>query len=469
MKKLVNKLPENWRYYRVLVLVLGFFLSVHFAWATAQKFQKMVKEFQKSAISDFIAFTTKGERYPLMHAIYELRYRVFSEKLGINKKAETKACSQNRTHGIAVPDDQKKFCRDYDALVDLAKTSLVQTALFEKIYQNAEPALLYEIERQRARDAIRVWIRQKLNCLNDEYRCGRDERKMINRLTKFDSKILKTYIRILLNLDKKLFPEEQTATFIKTKDLETLCGFIDKGSKKSEKPGMTLIHSGNFNMGSEEGLPSEHPVREVEMKDFWIDNCEVTNYQFLQAAAQHPFLRKSTFPRKYHDGNYLHNWQDDLVPETGSELMPVTYVSWYSARHYCNYVGKRLASEAEWEMAARAGIDSAYSVEGGVELLQDYAWFRGNSDGTIHTTAQKMSNPNGLFDIYGNAWEWVYDWFGIYSTFNVKNPQGPETGKYRILRGGSWSDPPEYLRSAMRRDALPTSTYNNVGFRCAAE
>ena len=93
MKKLVNKLPENGRYYRVLVLVLGFFLSVHFAWATAQKFQKMVKEFQKSAISDFIAFTTKGERYPLMHAIYELRYRVFSEKLGINNKAETKDCS----------------------------------------------------------------------------------------------------------------------------------------------------------------------------------------------------------------------------------------------------------------------------------------------------------------------------------------------------------------------------------------
>ena len=132
MNKLVNKLPGNWRYYRVLVLVLGFFLCVHFAWATAQKFQKMVKEFQKSAISDFIAFTTKGERYPLMHAIYELRYRVFSEKLGINKKAETKACSQNRAYGIAVPDDQKKFCGDYDALVELAKLVLFKLFFLRK-------------------------------------------------------------------------------------------------------------------------------------------------------------------------------------------------------------------------------------------------------------------------------------------------------------------------------------------------
>ena len=79
------------------------------------------------------------------------------------------------------------------------------------------------------------------------------------------------------------------------------------------------------------------------------------------------------------------------------------------------------------------------------------------------------SEINGLFDIHGNAWEWVYDWFGIYTADNVSNSQGPEIGKYRVLRGGSWTNPPEYLRSAMRRDALPTSTSNNVGFRCAAK
>ena len=120
-------------------------------------------------------------------------------------------------------------------------------------------------------------------------------------------------------------------------------------------------------------------------------------------------------------------------------------------------------------LLTRSGIESEYSVEGGVDFLRDYAWFRENSGGIIHATGQKISNPNGLFDLHGNVWEWVYDWFGIYPNLNSTNPQGPEIGKYRILRGGSWSDPAEYLRSAMRRDALPTSTYNNVGFRCASK
>jgi len=137
-KGLMKKLQQKWWNYKVLFLVLGLFLLVNFVWAAAQNFQKMAKEFQESAISDFIGFSIKGERYPLMHTISELRYRVFAEKLGINKKVETRACSLNRTYGVAVPNDQKKFCQDYDALVELAKTSLIQTALFEKIYLNAE-------------------------------------------------------------------------------------------------------------------------------------------------------------------------------------------------------------------------------------------------------------------------------------------------------------------------------------------
>ncbi|GIT09295.1 MAG: hypothetical protein CM1200mP30_29250 [Pseudomonadota bacterium] len=114
--------------------------------------------------------------------------------MGINRKAETKTCSKRRIFGIEVPEDQKKFCKDYDALVELAKRSISNTSLFEKIYLNSEPALLHEIERQRARDSIRVWIRQKLNCLKDKFRCGRDEGKMIKRLTNFNREILNTYV-----------------------------------------------------------------------------------------------------------------------------------------------------------------------------------------------------------------------------------------------------------------------------------
>ena len=467
MKSIFKNFHKKKFHYRLLFFAIGLLLFVPYVWGVVHDFKKLAKGFQESAILDFIGFTTKGERYPLIHTISELRFRVFSKKLGINRKVETRACSLRRTHGISVPEDKIQFCKDYDTLVELAKVSIVNSSLFQKIYLNAEPYLLYEIERQRARDAVRIWVKQKLNCLQDEFRCGRDERGLIKRVTNFDPKILKTYIQILYNLEKKLFPEEQIATFIEKKDIETLCGFADQSDSKSPKPGMIFIPGGSFKMGSNKGFYFEEPVRKVNIDGFWIDKCEVTNYQFLRVVAQHPFLRKSTFPRKYHDGNYLLNWTDDLVPEIGSELKPVVYVSWYAARHYCNFSGKRLLSEAEWEMATRAGIDGEYSFEGGVNFLSDYAWFQQNSGGRIQTTAQKMSNPNDLFDLHGNVWEWVFDWFGTYPNLKSINPQGPEVGKYRILRGGSWNDPPKYLRSSMRRDALPTSTFDNVGFRCA--
>ena len=468
MKNIINILLSKRIHLWLLQIMIPVIISVPFLRAAVNDFQKLAKEFQESAILDFISFTIKGERYPLMHTISELRFRVFTKKLGINRREETRACSQKRTFGIVVPIDQKKFCKGYDDLIELAKKSLIKAPLFQKIYQSAEPTLLYEIERQRARDSVRVWIRQKLNCLNNKFRCGRDERKIIIRMTNFDPKILNIYINILINLEKKLFPEEQTAFFIKKKDIKTHCGFVDEYSTKNPKPGMNLVPGGVFRMGSKEGMSSEKPVRDVYIDEFWIDKCEVTNYEFLDVVAQHPFLRKSTFPRKYHDGNYLLNWTDDLMPKIGSELQPVVNVSWYAARHYCNHLGKRLISEAEWEMATKAGTDSAYSIEGGVEFLSDYAWFIQNSGGQIHNTAQKLSNPNGLYDLHGNVWEWVYDWFGTFPNVKSRNPQGPEFGKYRILRGGSWKDPAEYLRSTMRRDALPTSTFKNVGFRCAS-
>ena len=147
MKKQIIKYPLSRILPLVIMIVLAIILSFHFVLAEALSFQKMVKEFHKSAISDFIGFTLKGERYPLMHTISELRFRVFSEKLGINRKSETKACSRRRTFGIEVSEDQKNFCKNYDVLVELAKRSISNTSLFEKIYIYQCYPLVYQVHK----------------------------------------------------------------------------------------------------------------------------------------------------------------------------------------------------------------------------------------------------------------------------------------------------------------------------------
>ena len=122
-------------------------------------------------------------------------------------------------------------------------------------------------------------------------------------------------------------------------------------------------------MGSSDGPEQENPQYEVNIDGFWIDRCEMTNYQYLLYLGREPFLRKSTFPHQFHDGNYLKNWDNDLLPPMGEELNPVVYVSWFAARYFCNANGKRLPSEAEWEKVARDRTDGIYPFEGGTDFL----------------------------------------------------------------------------------------------------
>ncbi|HJL86528.1 MAG TPA: formylglycine-generating enzyme family protein, partial [SAR324 cluster bacterium] len=173
-----------------LILLL---LTVALVWASEKLFSRLVEEFYVPVIQDFISFVNKGERYPLIHTISELRLRVFKNKLGINKAEETKACSDRRNFGKEVSEEQKVFCSRYDELIDLARSQISISKVFEPLYLNYEPELLREIEKQKARDALRIWIRQKLNCLDDHFRCGRDERAMLKRVTGFDEETLASY------------------------------------------------------------------------------------------------------------------------------------------------------------------------------------------------------------------------------------------------------------------------------------
>lgn len=163
------------------------------------------------------------------------------------------------------------------------------------------------------------------------------------------------------------------------------------------------------------------------------------------------------------------------------DQLPVDTVSWDAAKTFCERVGMRLPTEAEWEWAARGGIAAERYGP-----LDQIAWYRGNSSGKTHGVAQKQPSPYGLFDMLGNVWEWVADWYAPYRSVQpccddraeaVLDPTGPATGRYRVLRGGSWNDFSADVRMSLR-DVFKSSPgeegdrdYDaySTGVRCAGD
>ncbi len=220
-----------------------------------------------------------------------------------------------------------------------------------------------------------------------------------------------------------------------------------------------LIEPGCFMMGSEKS-DSERTVMESPRhrvcieKPFYIGETEVTQKQWEYVMEANPSKIKG----------------DDR---------PVDRVSWNDVQEYIGRLNKknggdsfRLPTEAEWEYAARAGSDEDYSFGDDSNDLAQYAWF-GNLGykGSSHEVALKRPNAWGLYDIHGNVWEWVQDWYdsNFYKNSPEKNPVGPGNGKYRIYRGGSWVGKAANLRSSVRFSALPVTRTHDLGFRLVRE
>jgi len=219
-----------------------------------------------------------------------------------------------------------------------------------------------------------------------------------------------------------------------------------------------LIKAGKFQMGSEKGRDNEKPVHWVEItKDFYMGVYEVTVGQYKKYVDEKGGYFKSSY-----------NKQGDNAA--------VTAVSWDDAQGFISWLNNKeggshytLPTEAQWEYAARAGTTTEYSFGDDSSLLGDYAWYRGNRKGRYaHIVGQKKPNPWGLYDMHGNIWEWVQDWYdGDYysSPPPRRDPKGAGAGQYRVGRGGGWCSDASYCRSAVRYGGSPGSRSSILGFR----
>jgi iron(II)-dependent oxidoreductase len=293
-----------------------------------------------------------------------------------------------------------------------------------------------------------------------------------------------------------------------------------KADAKGPKVGlMAFIPAGDFLMGREDNKydllnkfprdkDDDRPVHKVYTDAFYMDKFETTNLEYFR------FAEATGREKPWH-------WVNGEFPVNGA-AKPVYNVSWFDADAYCKWLGKRLPTEAEFEKAARGGLELMYYPHGGK------AFFRGGRRGAaaadddpdvpsgdedenqkpvdnafekfkdnpvvrkdVYRSTESIEPPAGvynvpfgpepigtqkgnaygLYDIVGNVWEWTSDWFGLiyYTESPYQNPKGPESGLHRVIRGGSWNDDADYLTVWFRNHTPPLTKSPTIGFRCACD
>jgi formylglycine-generating enzyme required for sulfatase activity len=240
---------------------------------------------------------------------------------------------------------------------------------------------------------------------------------------------------------------------------------------------MITIPGGSFNMGSDVDIDTR-PVHRVSISTFSLSKYEVTNEEyckFLNGIQCQPTgiyqqyrliaLNSATSHIKY-SGN-------KFTVQEGFEKYPVVNVSWYGAHLFCEWIGGRLPTEAEWEYAAKGGNNQQSFAFSGSDQADEAGWYDGNSNGTLNPVGSKKANTLGLFDMTGNAWEWCSDNYDrkYYNNSAGQDPAGPRTGSFKVVRGGSYYCPEALLHNSSRMNYSPDDFINRgIGFRvCKTE
>jgi formylglycine-generating enzyme required for sulfatase activity len=222
------------------------------------------------------------------------------------------------------------------------------------------------------------------------------------------------------------------------------------------------IEPGTFLMGSPETEigrdPNEGPQHEVTItQGFWLAKYEITQAQWEAVTGETP-------------------WADQLYVQPDPDH-PAVYISWHDIQSFIQLANKaagdslyRLPTEAEWEYACRARTTTPWSFGEDENELNNYSW---HYDTTPHSVnlqyaqpvGRKLPNPWGLYDMHGNVWEWTQTWHGPYGTSPTVDPQGPQEGRLRVHRGGSWGLIAAWVRSAFRPGGDPRDYRSDLGAR----
>lgn len=254
---------------------------------------------------------------------------------------------------------------------------------------------------------------------------------------------------------------------------------------------LTRITAGEFLMGTPENesghsaMETQHKV--ILTKDYYIGTYEVTNSQYAEFLNAESILDEGgevtanvegygvqTLFQQNSSWNLYYDMDlEEWVPVPGRENTPISYVTWYGAKAYADWMGGELPTEAQWEYACRAGTTTAWSFGDDSYLISIYAWCDENSwEQGPSAVGQLEPNPWGLYDMHGNLYEWCADWFdndygieNLTSDTVVEDPVGPESGMYKVIKGGSWFNYWHYLRSGYRNVAIPAAASDLNGFR----
>ncbi len=276
----------------------------------------------------------------------------------------------------------------------------------------------------------------------------------------------------------------------------------------SGPPGYVYIRAGTFQMGTEQSAVSnpcsyadeERRHEVIITRGFFMAEMEITREQWMDLAVRQPELPPDPSlaligPSPEHPVQHL-TWFESVlyanllsvdrgVPvcyfKDSSFEVPVDSTNYREPPIYCNFdaSGYRLPTDAEWEYACRAGTTSffsflelsynyrnCYSCEPNMHpMLEQHCVYCANSGSGTEPAGSKLPNPWGLFDMHGNVWEWVWDFYDSAEETRETDPTGPESGSCRVQRGGAWNTGPSNCRSAMRHGGNPNNRYDNIGFR----